>query len=76
MGADDDIRWDQMTIPRMLRRAAERFGDALAFADEGTCFSFAELAAAGEGALIGRIIPRGRGWFQEDRGLRPSRPPS
>ena len=48
MAAAEDIRWDQMTIPRMLRRAGERFGDALALEDEGTRFSFTELAAAGE----------------------------
>ena len=50
MEAADDIRWDQMTIPRTLRRAAERFGAALALDDEGRRFSFVELAAAGEGA--------------------------
>jgi acyl-CoA synthetase (AMP-forming)/AMP-acid ligase II len=50
MAAGDDIRWDQMTIPRTLRRAAERFGGALALDDEGVRFSFTELAAAGEGA--------------------------
>jgi acyl-CoA synthetase (AMP-forming)/AMP-acid ligase II len=50
MAAAEDIRWDQTTIPRALRRAAQRFGDALALDDEGRRFSFAELAAAGEGA--------------------------
>ncbi len=50
MAAGDDIRWDQMTIPRTLHRAADRFGDALALDDEGVRFSFGELAAAGEGA--------------------------
>jgi acyl-CoA synthetase (AMP-forming)/AMP-acid ligase II len=44
MAAGDDIRWDQMTIPRTLRRAAERFGDALALDDEGFQLSFRELA--------------------------------
>jgi acyl-CoA synthetase (AMP-forming)/AMP-acid ligase II len=50
MAATEDIRWDQLTIPRALRRAAERFGAALALDDEGRRFSFVELAAAGEGA--------------------------
>jgi HIP---CoA ligase len=50
MAAAEDIRWDGMTIPRTLRRAAERFGDALALDDEGMRLSFGELAAAGEGA--------------------------
>ena len=50
MAAAEDIRWDQMTIPRTLRRAAERFAGALALDDEGRRFSFAELAAAREGA--------------------------
>jgi acyl-CoA synthetase (AMP-forming)/AMP-acid ligase II len=50
MDAAEDIRWEQMTIPRALRRAAERFGTALALDDEGVRFSFVELAAAGEGA--------------------------
>ncbi len=50
MAARDDIRWEEMTIPRTLRRAAERFGSALALDDEGVRFSFTELAAAGEGA--------------------------
>jgi HIP---CoA ligase len=42
--------WEEMTIPRTLRRAAERFGGALALDDEGVRFSFTQLAAAGEGA--------------------------
>jgi acyl-CoA synthetase (AMP-forming)/AMP-acid ligase II len=50
MAAGEDIRWDQMTIPRMLRRAAERFGAALALDDEGVRFSFTELAAEAERA--------------------------
>jgi acyl-CoA synthetase (AMP-forming)/AMP-acid ligase II len=50
MGAAEDIRWDQMTIPRTLWRAAERCGGALALDDEGRRFSFGELAAAAEGA--------------------------
>ena len=50
MPARDDIRWDQMTIPRTLRRAAERFGAALALDDEGVRFGFADLADAGERA--------------------------
>jgi len=50
MAEGRDIRWDQMTIPRTLRRAAERFGDALALDDEGVCLSFTQLAAAGEDA--------------------------
>jgi acyl-CoA synthetase (AMP-forming)/AMP-acid ligase II len=50
MAAGEDIRWDQLTIPRALRRAAERFGDALALDDEGRRFSFAELAAEAERA--------------------------
>ena len=50
MAAAENIRWEQMTIPRMLRRAAERFGAALALDDEGRRFSFTELAEAGEGA--------------------------
>src|SRR5262245_47082249 len=50
MGARDDIRWEEMTIPRTLRRAAERFGAALALDDEGMRFSFIELAAAAEAA--------------------------
>jgi acyl-CoA synthetase (AMP-forming)/AMP-acid ligase II len=50
MAAGDDIRWDQMTIPRMLRRAGERFGAALALDDEGVRFSFTELAAEAERA--------------------------
>jgi acyl-CoA synthetase (AMP-forming)/AMP-acid ligase II len=50
MAAGDDIRWDLMTIPRTLRRAAERFGGALALDDEGVRFSFTQLAAAGEDA--------------------------
>ena len=58
----DDVRWDQMTIPRTLRRAAERFGAALALDDEGRRFSFTELAAAGETVhRIGRIVPRQAG---------------
>ena len=44
MAAGEVIRWDQTTIPRMLRRAAERFGSALALDDEGVRFSFTELA--------------------------------
>jgi acyl-CoA synthetase (AMP-forming)/AMP-acid ligase II len=50
MGAGDDIRWDRLTIPRALRLAAERFGDAPAMDDEGVRLSFRELAAAGEAA--------------------------
>jgi len=50
MEPGDDIRWDQMTIPRALRRAAERFGAALALDDEGVRFGFVELAAAAEAA--------------------------
>jgi acyl-CoA synthetase (AMP-forming)/AMP-acid ligase II len=50
MAAGEDIRWDETTIPRTLRRAAERFGGALALDDEGVRFSFRELAAAGEAA--------------------------
>jgi acyl-CoA synthetase (AMP-forming)/AMP-acid ligase II len=50
MAAADDIRWDQTTIPRALRRAAERFGDALALDDEGVRFGFAKLAAEAERA--------------------------
>ncbi len=50
MAAAGDIRWEQLTIPRALRRAAERFGAALALDDEGARMSFVELAAAGERA--------------------------
>jgi acyl-CoA synthetase (AMP-forming)/AMP-acid ligase II len=50
MAAAEDIRWEGMTIPRTLRRAAERFGAALALDDEGRRFSFEGLAQAGEGA--------------------------
>jgi acyl-CoA synthetase (AMP-forming)/AMP-acid ligase II len=50
MAAAEDIRWDEMTIPRTLRRAAERFGAALALDDEGVRMSFVELAEAVEGA--------------------------
>jgi HIP---CoA ligase len=50
MAAAEDIRWEQTTIPRTLRRAAERFGGALALDDEGVRFGFTELAAAAEGA--------------------------
>jgi len=53
MAARDDIRWDQMTIPRTLARAAERWGTALALDDEGVRFSFTELAAASERAARG-----------------------
>jgi acyl-CoA synthetase (AMP-forming)/AMP-acid ligase II len=61
----DDVRWDQMTIPRTLRRAAERYGAALALDDEGRRFSFTELAAAGEAAarafLAAGLRPGDRG---------------
>src|SRR5688572_18334564 len=50
MAAGPDIRWRETTIPRTLRRAAERFGGALALDDEGVRFGFTELAAAAEGA--------------------------
>ncbi|MEN8158919.1 MAG: FadD3 family acyl-CoA ligase [Myxococcota bacterium] len=50
MGAADDIRWDQMTFPRTLWRAAEHHGDALALDDEGVRLSFGELAAQAEEA--------------------------
>ena len=50
MDAADDIRWDQMTFPRTLWRAAERYGDALALDDEGVQLSFRELAARAEEA--------------------------
>jgi len=50
MSAPDDIRWDQTTYPRMLWRAAERWGDAVALDDEGVRLSFRELAARAEAA--------------------------
>jgi len=53
MAAGEDIRWDQLTIPRALRRAAERFGDGLALDDEGVRFSFPELASEAERAARG-----------------------
>src|SRR5262245_2717473 len=50
MAEGRDIRWDQLTIPRTLHRAAERYGDALALDDEGVRLGFRELAAAAEQA--------------------------
>jgi HIP---CoA ligase len=64
MAAGEDIRWDQLTIPRALRRAAERFGDGLALDDEGVRFRFTELAAeaqrAARGFLAGGLRPGDR----------------
>jgi acyl-CoA synthetase (AMP-forming)/AMP-acid ligase II len=59
-----DIRWDETTIPRMLWRAAERFGAALALDDEGVRLGFTQLSEAAEGAARAFI---GAGLLPGDR---------
>jgi len=51
------VLWDEMTIPRTLARAAALWPDSSALEDEveDQKFSFAELAAAAEGAARGFI---------------------
>jgi acyl-CoA synthetase (AMP-forming)/AMP-acid ligase II len=48
--AEQNPRWDQMTIPRTLARAAELWPEASALEDGAARFTFAELAAAVEDA--------------------------
>jgi acyl-CoA synthetase (AMP-forming)/AMP-acid ligase II len=55
--SSNPVSWDEMTIPRTLARAAALWPDASALEDEveDQKFSFAELAAAAEGASRGFI---------------------
>ena len=46
----EPINWNEMTIPRVMRAAAERFGTATALEEGDTTMSFEELAEAGLGA--------------------------
>jgi HIP---CoA ligase len=45
-----DVDWERLTIPRLLRLSAERFGAAAAVEDGPVRLAFAELAAAALGA--------------------------
>ncbi|HEX2485269.1 MAG TPA: FadD3 family acyl-CoA ligase [Myxococcota bacterium] len=47
-GAEE--RWERLTIPRTVARAAERFGERMALEDGDAHFSFRELAEAGVAA--------------------------
>jgi len=42
-----EASWDQLTLPKIVARAARRFGEQSAIEDEGVRLSFAQLEAAG-----------------------------